>query len=352
MASVKFFFKPQLDLSKFSITLNDGINEHKIDPKVNVWSGELYAPFGYILIMYSNNDTISIQKKVFFRVGYSKLLIASSPNTNEYYIIDEKSSVNLVSYEKMGGDKLDIYIKDKVDAANDFLRKNKHKLGLDKDVLQKAFALFDAKIPKTFEFIRQNPELYISFWTLLTDIVKTPFIAPDTLMKFYNTALPNKFKQSVAGKYLGCVIQNKIAINSNQKFPDFSTLDINNNRIELSKLKGKYVLIQVWASWCVPCIQELPDLKIINDKYKNSDFALISFSIDKDSSAFKKTLVKYSMNWIQVLGDANLCSLLGTRIVPQLYLIDNNGLTIYNGTNTKDLNLMLLKKVLSERLQK
>ncbi|HEU5165984.1 MAG TPA: TlpA disulfide reductase family protein, partial [Chitinophagaceae bacterium] len=136
------------------------------------------------------------------------------------------------------------------------------------------------------------------------------------------------------------------------KFPDFSTLDINNNRIELSKLKGKYVLIQVWASWCVPCIQEVPDLKIIYDKYKNSDFALISFSIDKDSSAFKKSLVKYSMNWTQVLGDANLCSLLGTIMVPQLYLIDKNGLTIYNGTNTKDLNLMLLKKVLSERLQK
>jgi hypothetical protein len=38
--------------------------------------------------------------------------------------------------------------------------------------------------------------------------------------------------------------------------------------------------------------------------------------------------------------------------VPQLYLIDKNGLTIYNGTNTKDLNLMLLKKILSERLQK
>src|SRR6478609_5970364 len=86
-ASVKFIFKTQLDLSKFSIILNDGINEHKIDSKKNEWSGRLYAPFGYISLIYKNSDTTNIEKKVFFRKGYSKLFIASSPNTNEYYLI-------------------------------------------------------------------------------------------------------------------------------------------------------------------------------------------------------------------------------------------------------------------------
>jgi thiol-disulfide isomerase/thioredoxin len=351
-ASVKFIFETQLDLSKFSITLNDGIYEHKIDPKKKEWRGGLHAPFGYISLNYPNSDTTYIEKKLFFRKGYSKLFIASSPNANEYYFIDEKSSVNIISYEKMGGDKLGSYIKGRLDIAFNFYFKNKNKFGVDAALLREGFALFDTVTLKTFEFIRLHPDLYISFWTLLTDITQTSkhIIPPDTLMRFYNTALPNKYKQTEAGKYLGSVIQNKLAIISSQKFPDFSTTDINKNKIELSKLKGKYVLIQLWASWCAPCVKEMPDLKIINDGYKNSDFALISFSIDQDSSAFKKAIDKYSMNWTQVLGDANLCSLLGDLAVPQLYLIDKDGRTIYNRSSAKDPDMVLLKKMLSERL--
>lgn len=119
----------------------------------------------------------------------------------------------------------------------------------------------------------------MAFWLFESHIVHTETVKPDTLMNLYNTILTDRYKNSKAGAFIASLIKNKIAITSNGNFPDFSVSDIRGNKVESSKLRDKLVLIQFWASWCRPCLEELPVLKELNEEYKDQDFKLISFSI-------------------------------------------------------------------------
>jgi len=64
--------------------------------------------------------------------------------------------------------------------------------------------------------------------------------------------------------------------------PDFSVTSLTGENISLSKLKGKVVLIDFWATWCGPCRQEMPAVKKIWDKHKNNNFIIIGISLDMD----------------------------------------------------------------------
>ncbi|OQP66098.1 hypothetical protein A3860_39985 [Niastella vici] len=252
----------------------------------------------------------------------------------------------------MGGTALDSFTRIPDSILLDFIKNNRSKFGTDTGIFQKALRLFDPIVIKKLEFIKLYPDLFISFWTFSHQIVYSRLFEPDTLLQFYNTILSDRYKNYKASKFLVSLIRNKIALKTGGSFPDFSVTDINNNRIELSKLKGKFVLIQFWASWCRPCIAEMPDLRAINEKYRQTDFTLVSFSIDKDRGKFQQAIERYSMNWIQVFGNNRLFDSLGERRVPALYLIDKNGHIIYNRDTTKDFDMILLKKILSEKLNK
>ncbi len=73
--------------------------------------------------------------------------------------------------------------------------------------------------------------------------------------------------------------------------PDMSFRDINNREVSLKSLKGKYVYIDVWATWCKPCIAEIPNLKKMEEKMKDRNITFLSISVDRDGDAWK-TMVK------------------------------------------------------------
>ena len=301
-AFITFEFSASLNLKRFNIRLSDGINDYSILPATDkFWGGALFAPYGVINIGYRDSDTSMVETRFFFKKGTVKLHIVPLHESKKYYAIDESASVNVMSYEVLNGNLLDSFVKKEAYAANDFVRKNRTKIGVDPDITRRGSILFDSLRNKKIQFIQQYPELYLSFWTFQQDVVKSGIIKPDSLLKLYNS-LSEQYKKTKAGTYLSSVIFNKLAISSKAPFPDFSVKDTKGNQIELSQLKGKYVLVQFWASWCVPCIKEIPILKEIEKKYRNSPFILISFSIDKDSQAFQKAIEKYSMTWPQVYG--------------------------------------------------
>ncbi len=128
-------------------------------------------------------------------------------------------------------------------------------------------------------------------------------------------------------------------------------VDTNNDTLSSSKLIGKLVIIQFWASWCTPCIEELPTLKTIYEKYGKEKLEIISISIDEDSLKFQNAVKKYEMNWHQVYGDKKLFNELGITTIPELYMINKNGITIYNREASKDYSLLLLTKLVEENIK-
>ncbi len=107
---------------------------------------------------------------------------------------------------------------------------------------------------------------------------------------FYYTAL-NKKLQSLQGFEIG------------KPAPDFTLLKNDNTPLKLSDTRGKIILLDFWASWCIPCRKSIPHWKKIYEKYKSKDFNIISISSDDDRKDWINALNQEQMPWTQVIDE-------------------------------------------------
>ena len=85
-----------------------------------------------------------------------------------------------------------------------------------------------------------------------------------------------------------------------KKAPLFSQSDTSNNKVSLQSFRGKYVLIDFWASWCAPCRKENPFLKKAYEKFKDSGFIIISVSLDNDKQKWLTAIKQDEIRWVHV----------------------------------------------------
>ena len=114
---------------------------------------------------------------------------------------------------------------------------------------------------------------------------------------------------------------------------DLSSMDVSGNSINFKRFKGQYLLIDFWASWCKPCIGDIPYLKAVIEKYKNDSIQFVSVSLDTDEKKWKKAIAVNNLNWLQVSDLKGFHGLIPTYCkvvlgVPQYVLVDKNGMII------------------------
>lgn len=109
--------------------------------------------------------------------------------------------------------------------------------------------------------------------------------------------------------------------------PAFSCPDINGKTVSLADLKGKFVYIDVWATWCGPCRGELPHLKTLEEKYADKDIYFVSLSCDKNKKAWEDMVRKDEMKGIQLhLGvESPFMDAYLINGIPRFILLDRNG---------------------------
>jgi thiol-disulfide isomerase/thioredoxin len=100
--------------------------------------------------------------------------------------------------------------------------------------------------------------------------------------------------------------------------------------VSLEDLKGKYVLIDFWATWCGPCLQELPHLKELYAKTDRAKFEIVGIVGDSQPDALTGTIDKHAITWPQILSsDANsITKTYGISGYPTTFLIDTEGIII------------------------
>jgi thiol-disulfide isomerase/thioredoxin len=113
--------------------------------------------------------------------------------------------------------------------------------------------------------------------------------------------------------------------------PAFEAREISGKEISLASLKGKYVLIDFWATWCAPCISELPRLQEAYRKHHGSGFEIVSVSLDETRAAVTDFVKVRKLPWPQIhnaTGGADLVEAFGVSAIPAAYLLDPEGTII------------------------
>ncbi len=152
------------------------------------------------------------------------------------------------------------------------------------------------------DYIRKNPSSKAGPYILNEYIIGISGLSADYLRpilnqfsgpakaSFYYAAL-NKKLQSLQGFEIG------------KPAPDFTLLKNDNTPLKLSDTRGKIILLDFWASWCIPCRKSIPHWKKIYEKYKSKDFNIISISSDDDRKDWINALNQEQMPWTQVIDE-------------------------------------------------
>jgi peroxiredoxin len=118
-------------------------------------------------------------------------------------------------------------------------------------------------------------------------------------------------------------------INIGQKAPDFSIKDQNGKTIKLSDYRGKVVFLNFWGTWCQPCIAEMPEMEILNNKLKDRKFQMLAVSVDSDWELVNEFYEKYNLTLPAVLDPGHqVARLYKVYKFPETFLIDANGYVV------------------------
>lgn len=186
-----------------------------------------------------------------------------------------------------------------------------------------------------YDFIAANPDSYLSAYYLLIDKGN---LTLDKLADYYQS-LTERIKRSQSAEAVKISIDRLKAVQPGAIAPDFSSTDINGNPLTLSSFRGKYVLLDFWASWCIPCRKGNPHLKELYSKYHDKGLEIICIS-DDDSKpenwhkAVEKDQVQEFHHILRGLAIADngqpdyrndISELYCIKFLPTKYLIDKDG---------------------------
>ena len=153
------------------------------------------------------------------------------------------------------------------------------------------------------------------------------------------TSLTERFQLDT--KYLGEFKVRKSSI-AGTPFPaDVVLTDLQGKKVDFAKYRGKYVFIDLWASWCIPCIKEIPHLKQLEKDLQNKDVVFLSISIDTNVAAWKKKVAALGLEG-ELLNnqDNKLCESLNVSGIPFFLIYDKEGkLYKYNAYRPSDMRL-------------
>jgi peroxiredoxin len=153
----------------------------------------------------------------------------------------------------------------------------------------------------------------------------------DTLKEFFSL-FPVSLQKTKYGEVIQTYIDSRKSPSIGEKFIDIEGIDIHGNYHNLSDTKGKYVLLEFWASWCGPCLGEIPNMVKAYESFKEKGFEIYSFSTDSNTDNWKKAVEKYKVPWINVIDVKGFYSIMAAKYavrgIPKNFLISPDGIII------------------------
>ena len=199
---------------------------------------------------------------------------------------------------------------------------------MEEELIAKYEQLREDETNITVGFIKDNAtSLVAAYLVYRSSVVLSSSAEIEEQLQWLDPALDNKFITLTKARI------EKIKLTEvGSVLPNIELPDADNSLISLETLRGKYVLVDFWASWCGPCVKETPNLKKAYSKYHDKGFEIYSISLDHEKSEWTHSIEKLELNWLHVSDlkafNSPVAKQIAVSYVPHTFLLDPNGVII------------------------
>ena len=264
---------------------------------------------------------ISDKKPIKFFVEASDILVRGNiKNLNQVYVTGSatQSKLNTIGYGLKNFDEQKQKLYKQFQKAN----KNNNE-SLMNEITNKWNQLQNERMQKIKELVAENSSNVIGPFLVLQNLITD--LSFDELK-----SITDNFDPSISESKYVKELKDRINILSQVQIgktaPDFTLNTPEGNPLSLSSLKGKYVLIDFWASWCNPCRNENPKVIKLYHDYKDKNFTILSVSLDSKKEEWIEAIEKDKLEWPQVSGlkgkKSPTAELYGVKSIPHTILLD------------------------------